>query len=208
MLMWLRNDNNVARVKLKRIETSISLIITIRLSTSIFGLPMVFPANFARIILVAIFMGTFFIDIQPLLRISTYNTLMAWNFDRMYVTFILLPAIFAKLELARSHFANKFGNTARSHFANKFGNTARSHFANKFGNKARSHFANKFGNTARSHFTVLKVFIRLPQKCTKISTWIKHKNCFKKYFTLGSKRRGFWSTEYRHNDSADHIGKT
>ena len=33
MLMWLRNDNNVARVKLKRIDTSICSIINIKLST-------------------------------------------------------------------------------------------------------------------------------------------------------------------------------
>ena len=37
----LRNDNNVARVKTKRIETSICSIINIKLSTPIFGLPMV-----------------------------------------------------------------------------------------------------------------------------------------------------------------------
>ena len=37
----LRNDNNVARVKSKRIETSICSIINIKLSTPIFGLPMV-----------------------------------------------------------------------------------------------------------------------------------------------------------------------
>ena len=37
----LRNDNNVARVKSKRIETSICSIINIELSTPIFGLPMV-----------------------------------------------------------------------------------------------------------------------------------------------------------------------
>ena len=36
----LRNDNNVARVKSKRIETSICSIINIELSTPIFGLPM------------------------------------------------------------------------------------------------------------------------------------------------------------------------
>ena len=36
----LRNDNNVARVKSKRIETSICSIINIKLSTPIFGLPM------------------------------------------------------------------------------------------------------------------------------------------------------------------------
>ena len=40
MLMQLRNDNNVARVKLKKIETSICSTIEIRLSTSFFGLPM------------------------------------------------------------------------------------------------------------------------------------------------------------------------
>ena len=34
----LRNDNNVARVKSKRIETSICSIINIKLSTPIFGL--------------------------------------------------------------------------------------------------------------------------------------------------------------------------
>ena len=34
----VRNDNNVARVKLKRIETSICSIINIKLSTPIFGL--------------------------------------------------------------------------------------------------------------------------------------------------------------------------
>ena len=38
----LRNDNNVARVKSKRIETSICSIINIKLSKPIFGLPMVF----------------------------------------------------------------------------------------------------------------------------------------------------------------------
>ena len=38
----LRNDNNVARVKSKRIETSICSIINIKLSTPIFGLPMLF----------------------------------------------------------------------------------------------------------------------------------------------------------------------
>ena len=37
----LRNDNNVARVKSKRIETSICSIINIKLSTPIFGLPMI-----------------------------------------------------------------------------------------------------------------------------------------------------------------------
>ena len=37
----LRNDNNVARVQSKRIETSICSIINIKLSTPIFGLPMV-----------------------------------------------------------------------------------------------------------------------------------------------------------------------
>ena len=36
----LRNDNNVARVKSKRIETSTCSIINIKLSTPIFGLPM------------------------------------------------------------------------------------------------------------------------------------------------------------------------
>ena len=36
----LRNDNNVARVKSKRIETSICSIINIKLSKPIFGLPM------------------------------------------------------------------------------------------------------------------------------------------------------------------------
>ena len=36
----LRNDNNVARVKSKRIETNISSIINIKLSKPIFGLPM------------------------------------------------------------------------------------------------------------------------------------------------------------------------
>ena len=37
----LRNDNNVARVKSKRIETSIcSIILNIKLSKPIFGLPM------------------------------------------------------------------------------------------------------------------------------------------------------------------------
>ena len=36
----LRNENNVARVKSKRIETSICSIINIKLSTPIFGLPM------------------------------------------------------------------------------------------------------------------------------------------------------------------------
>ena len=41
MLIWLRNDNNVARVKLKRIETSICSIINIKLSTPIFRLPMI-----------------------------------------------------------------------------------------------------------------------------------------------------------------------
>ena len=40
MLMRLRNDNNVARVKLKRIETSICPIINKKLSTPIFGQPM------------------------------------------------------------------------------------------------------------------------------------------------------------------------
>ena len=43
--MWLRNDNNVARVKLKRIETSICSIIDIKLSTPIFGLPMLILAS-------------------------------------------------------------------------------------------------------------------------------------------------------------------
>ena len=37
----LRNDNNVARVKSKRIETSICSIINIKLSKPTFGLPMV-----------------------------------------------------------------------------------------------------------------------------------------------------------------------
>ena len=37
----LRNDNNVAPVKSKRIETSICSIINIKLSEPIFGLPMV-----------------------------------------------------------------------------------------------------------------------------------------------------------------------
>ena len=37
----LRNDNNVVRVKSKRIETSICSIINIKLSTPIFGLPMI-----------------------------------------------------------------------------------------------------------------------------------------------------------------------
>ena len=41
----LRNDNNVARVKLKRVETSICPIINIKLSTPIFGLPMVISVN-------------------------------------------------------------------------------------------------------------------------------------------------------------------
>ena len=46
MLMYyqrvvLRNDNNVARVKSKRIETSICSIINIKLSKPIFGLLMV-----------------------------------------------------------------------------------------------------------------------------------------------------------------------
>ena len=36
----LRNDNNVARVKSKRIETSICSIINIKFSKPIFGLPM------------------------------------------------------------------------------------------------------------------------------------------------------------------------
>ena len=36
----LRNDNNVARVKSKRIETSICSIINIKLSKPIFWLPM------------------------------------------------------------------------------------------------------------------------------------------------------------------------
>ena len=36
----LRNDNNVAHVKSKRIETSICSIINIKLSKPIFGLPM------------------------------------------------------------------------------------------------------------------------------------------------------------------------
>ena len=46
----LRNDNNVARVKSKRIETSICSIINIKLSTPIFGLLMVQVAwhNFKR----------------------------------------------------------------------------------------------------------------------------------------------------------------
>ena len=38
----LRNDNNVARVKSKRIETSICSIINIKLSTPIFGLPVLY----------------------------------------------------------------------------------------------------------------------------------------------------------------------
>ena len=42
----LRNDNNVARVKSKRIETSICSIINIKLSTPIFGLPMMQTINF------------------------------------------------------------------------------------------------------------------------------------------------------------------
>ena len=41
----LRNDNNVARVKSKRIETSICSIINIKLSTPIFGLPMLTLIN-------------------------------------------------------------------------------------------------------------------------------------------------------------------
>ena len=46
----LRNDNNVARVKSKRIETSICSIINIKLSTPIFGLPMLI-LNYAWLIL-------------------------------------------------------------------------------------------------------------------------------------------------------------
>ena len=42
----LRNDNNVARVKSKRIETSICSIINIKLSKPIFGLPMIFCCIF------------------------------------------------------------------------------------------------------------------------------------------------------------------
>ena len=42
----LRNDNNVARVKSKRIETSICSIINIKFSTPIFGLPMVTLVSF------------------------------------------------------------------------------------------------------------------------------------------------------------------
>ena len=45
----LRNDNNVARVKSKRIETSICSIINIKLSTPIFGLPMVSPMICQRV---------------------------------------------------------------------------------------------------------------------------------------------------------------
>ena len=41
----LRNDNNVARVKSKRIETSICSIINIKLSKPIFGLPMLGAAH-------------------------------------------------------------------------------------------------------------------------------------------------------------------
>ena len=42
----LRNDNNVARVKSKRIGTSICSIINIKLSKPIFGLPMnIFKEN-------------------------------------------------------------------------------------------------------------------------------------------------------------------
>ena len=40
----LRNDNNVARVKSKRIETSICSIINIKLSKPIFGRPMAKPS--------------------------------------------------------------------------------------------------------------------------------------------------------------------
>ena len=45
----LRNDNNVARVKSKRIETSICSIINIKLSTPIFGRPMHQLERFARV---------------------------------------------------------------------------------------------------------------------------------------------------------------
>ena len=41
----LRNDNNVARVKSKRIETSICSIINIKLSKPIFGLPMIYKGT-------------------------------------------------------------------------------------------------------------------------------------------------------------------
>ena len=40
LMYYVFNDNNVARVKSKRIETSICSIINIKLSTPIFGLPM------------------------------------------------------------------------------------------------------------------------------------------------------------------------
>ena len=45
----LRNDNNVARVKSKRIETSICSIINIKLSKPIFGLPMARGAGIRHI---------------------------------------------------------------------------------------------------------------------------------------------------------------
>ena len=45
----LRNDNNVARVKSKRIETSICSIINIKLSKPIFGLPMCIQSNFTYV---------------------------------------------------------------------------------------------------------------------------------------------------------------
>ena len=45
----LRNDNNVARVKSKRIETSICSIINIKLSKPIFGLPMPLHYNTRKI---------------------------------------------------------------------------------------------------------------------------------------------------------------
>ena len=48
----LRNDNNVARVKSKRIETSICSIINIELSTPIFGLPMMYQGTSLKMLLI------------------------------------------------------------------------------------------------------------------------------------------------------------
>ena len=48
----LRNDNNVARVKSKRIETSICSIINMKLSKPIFGLPMAMQSGLNNIFLI------------------------------------------------------------------------------------------------------------------------------------------------------------
>ena len=47
MLMWLRNDNNVARVKSKRIETSICSIVNIKAFYADFWAAYDFSGNFS-----------------------------------------------------------------------------------------------------------------------------------------------------------------